>query len=125
MATQSKARPQGRTRVLPDKKKRREARIIQAASDLFTRQGYAETSIEAIAHDADVAVGTVYNYFHNKPALLMRVLTSGRSESLDASAAIASTPSGDPVDAMYRLVSSQLHGANRHDRAPQGGSTHG
>jgi AcrR family transcriptional regulator len=117
LTTPTKTAARRTTRVLPDKKRKREARIIEAASALFARQGYAETSIEAIAHDADVAVGTVYNYFQNKSALLMRVLTSGRSESLSASAAIASAPPDDPVDAMHRLVSSQLHGANRHDRA--------
>jgi AcrR family transcriptional regulator len=116
MAENVKSRPHRANGVLPEKKRKREARIVQAATDLFARDGYAETSIEAIAGRADVAVGTVYNYFQNKPALLMRVLTSGRSRSLEASAAVASAPPDDPVEAIYQLVAAQMHGANRHDK---------
>ena len=116
MVENVKSRPRRTTGVLPEKKRKREARIVQAATDLFARHGYSETSIEAIASRADVAVGTVYNYFENKPALLMRALTSGRSKSLAASAAFANLPQDDPVEAMYQLVAAQMHGANRHDK---------
>jgi AcrR family transcriptional regulator len=103
-------------RVLPGKKRKREARILKAASLLFARQGYNETSIEAIALRADVAVGTVYNYFQSKPALLQHVLASGRSESLHTSAAIAKDPPADPVEAISELLIAQMRGANRHDK---------
>jgi len=102
--------------VLPGKKRKREARILKAASQLFTRQGYDETSVEAIALRADVAVGTVYNYFQSKPALLQHVLASGRSESLRASAAIAENPPADAVEAVSELIIAQMRGANRHDK---------
>lgn len=102
--------------MLPGKKRRREARILKAASQLFARRGYNETSIETIALRADVAVGTVYNYFPNKPALLKRVLASGRSESLEVSAALAENPPEDPVDAVCQLLIAQMRGANRHDK---------
>jgi len=116
LADKLKSMPRQATGVLPEKKRRREARIVKSASDLFARDGYNDTSIEAIARRADVAVGTVYNYFQNKPALLMRVLTSGRFESLQASAALANAPTDDPVEAVYRLVYAQMLGANRHDK---------
>jgi AcrR family transcriptional regulator len=44
---------------------KREA-IIEAALEIFARQGYEETTIAQIAAAAGVAVGTVYLYFHNK-----------------------------------------------------------
>lgn len=40
--------------------------IIEAALDIFAKQGYEETTIAQIAAAAGVAVGTVYLYFHNK-----------------------------------------------------------
>ena len=40
--------------------------IIEAALDIFAKQGYEETTIAQIATAAGVAVGTVYLYFHNK-----------------------------------------------------------
>lgn len=40
--------------------------ILDAATELFARQGYEETTIADIAQAAGVAVGTVYLYFRNK-----------------------------------------------------------
>src|SRR5579872_7515874 len=40
--------------------------IIEAALDIFAKQGYEDTTIAQIAAAAGVAVGTVYLYFHNK-----------------------------------------------------------
>ena len=116
MAETTESAPRRAAGVLPAKKRRREARIVAAASELFAGQGYGETSIEAIARQADVAVGTVYNYFQSKPALLMRVLTTGRSDSVSASAALVEAPPDDPVEAVHRLVMAQMRGAMRHDK---------
>jgi AcrR family transcriptional regulator len=48
--------------------------ILGAARDLFVLQGYAATSIQAIADEAGVAVQTVYAAFGNKRAVLAEVL---------------------------------------------------
>jgi len=40
--------------------------ILDAATELFARQGYENTTIADIAQAAGVAVGTVYLYFRNK-----------------------------------------------------------
>lgn len=57
-----------------DRRARRSARtrraILDAAGALFADRGYAATTIEAIAHAADVSVETVYARFGNKRALL-------------------------------------------------------
>lgn len=45
-------------------------RIVASATALFAEQGYAATSLEAIAQQADVSVETVYKRFGNKVALL-------------------------------------------------------
>jgi AcrR family transcriptional regulator len=49
-------------------------RILDAASALFDERGYALTTIEAIAAQADVAVETVYSRFRNKANLLEAIL---------------------------------------------------
>ena len=60
-------RPEG----LRERKKRqtREA-IVAAAHDLFTRNGYHETTLAEIAAMADVSVSTVFGYFGTKEAIL-------------------------------------------------------
>ncbi len=45
-------------------------RIIEAAGRLFAEQGYAATTVNAVAVEADVAVETVYARFKNKQNLL-------------------------------------------------------
>lgn len=46
------------------------ARIVAAAKQLFIANGYAATTIEAIAGEAGVAVSTVYAIFRNKRSVL-------------------------------------------------------
>ena len=45
-------------------------RVLDAAESLFTRDGYAGTTMTAIADQADVAVQTLYAVFGNKRAIL-------------------------------------------------------
>jgi AcrR family transcriptional regulator len=69
-------------------------RICQAAEDLFMRDGYAGTSIRAVAARAGVSEATVYLAFPNKAALLdatiLRAIRQSASEPftqiLDAAA---------------------------------------
>ena len=46
------------------------ASIMEAAEKLFVTGGYTGTSIADVAKEADVAVGSVYRLFPDKPALL-------------------------------------------------------
>ncbi len=43
--------------------------ILDAALHLFTNRGYFNTSIHDIRHKADVAMGSIYNYFAGKEAI--------------------------------------------------------
>lgn len=49
-------------------------RIVAAARDLFLRDGYAVTTLQAIADRAGVAVQTVYFHFGNKRTVLKHVV---------------------------------------------------
>jgi AcrR family transcriptional regulator len=67
--------------VRREQAERTRARILEAAAHSFEAQGYARTTISAIADEADVAVDTVYAIFGNKArvltALMDRRLTAG------------------------------------------------
>ena len=45
-------------------------RIFDAAFELFLEKGFADTTVEEIAARADVAKGTVFNYFPSKTSFL-------------------------------------------------------
>lgn len=49
-------------------------RIVEAARRLFESDGYAATTVTAIAAEAGVAAATVYQAFGTKPAILARAL---------------------------------------------------
>jgi AcrR family transcriptional regulator len=55
-------------------KEQRFETILSAAETLFARKGYNQTSIEEIADLAEVSTGTVYFYFKNKEALLIKLM---------------------------------------------------
>jgi AcrR family transcriptional regulator len=48
-------------------------RIVEAATELFLRDGYGRTSIDAIADFAHVSPATIYKLFGNKAAIAKRV----------------------------------------------------
>jgi len=54
------------------------ARVLESANSLFAKRGFAETSMAAIAADADVSVGTLYNLFDSKDELYQKLL-NGKS----------------------------------------------
>lgn len=67
--------------------------MVKAAYDLFCRQGYLGTTINAVAEEASVAVPTVYYTFGTKAALL--------SESLGAAVVgfdLWREPPPEPID---------------------------
>jgi TetR/AcrR family transcriptional regulator of autoinduction and epiphytic fitness len=49
-------------------------RVLEAAETLFVRDGFAATTMTAIAEAADVAVQTIYAVFGTKRAILTRLL---------------------------------------------------
>jgi AcrR family transcriptional regulator len=48
--------------------------ILGAAESFFAAEGYHQTSMERIADEAEVSVGSLYVYFKNKEDLLIKLL---------------------------------------------------
>lgn len=57
--------------------------ILTAARDLFTRQGYADTTVAAVADRADVSVDTIYASVGRKPQLMLAVIDTVLGEGDD------------------------------------------
>lgn len=51
-------------------KKEKKDQIIQAALQVFTKKGFAKTTINDIAHAAGIGKGTVYEYFAHKEEII-------------------------------------------------------
>lgn len=59
----------GRPRTKPEAERRKD--FLDAAQDLFLREGYEATSVEQITQAAGIAKGTFYLYFGSKEELLL------------------------------------------------------
>ena len=59
-------------------------RIVEAAARVFNEAGYLGTTTNEIAADAGVSIGSLYQYFPNKDALLIEIARRHISGSLAA-----------------------------------------
>jgi len=73
-------------------------RIVDAAARLFVRDGYAATSIAAIAQEAGVAVPTVYASLRTK-ANLLRAVVDATVRGDDDDVPLASRPDWEEMEA--------------------------
>ncbi|MEM8607458.1 MAG: TetR/AcrR family transcriptional regulator [Myxococcota bacterium] len=76
-------------------------RIEQAGWLLFTSQGYDATSTRQIADEADIAVGTLFNYYPEKRSLLIHLMQA-RIDA-EANRAFESMASGSIEDQLTHL----------------------
>lgn len=68
-STAGNAREQGAAPRFQRRKAARPAEILDAALDVFMRQGFAGSRIEDVARRAGVTAGTIYLYFPGKEAV--------------------------------------------------------
>jgi len=75
---------------------------MEAATELFARQGYQGTSISDLANAAGISKGLMYNYFKSKEDLLDAIIAQGFSEIDGPMAAMEQTP--DPLEKLHLLI---------------------
>lgn len=59
-------------------------RIVAAAAELFYRNGYESTTLDAVAERLGVTKPFIYSYFKSKPDLLAEICSRGIASSLGA-----------------------------------------
>ncbi|MFB9930214.1 TetR/AcrR family transcriptional regulator [Amycolatopsis halotolerans] len=89
---------------LRDRKRARTRQaLIDAATDLFERNGYDETTIADIAAAAEIGTRTFFSYFASKEELVFPDAESRVQALLDALANRA--PDDRPIDLLVRVLS--------------------
>ncbi|MHB1846044.1 MAG: TetR/AcrR family transcriptional regulator [Deltaproteobacteria bacterium] len=84
--------------------------ILQAAEDVFAAQGLLVARMEEIAARAGVAVGTVYNYFSDRQALLSAVLDERTRELATKLKALERQTRGQPFETRVEAFLRELLG---------------
>lgn len=94
----------GKSSLRDRHKSRRRAQVLAAGKELFVRQGYAATSMQAIAEAAEVGIATVYNYFGSKGRLLAGILRADFDQLFERGAALLAQPPEDPAAGVLGII---------------------
>lgn len=86
------------------KKVRTNQEIVDAAIKLFTDKGFEGATIEDIAEEAEVGVGTVYNYFTSKRGLLLAIAAQETDSLIESGLKIVENPEGPVEDVISELI---------------------
>jgi AcrR family transcriptional regulator len=86
------------------KKQRARRAILTAAHELFVIKDYAQTTMENVAAEAKVAVGTLYNYFPSKSDLLLNLIADSDERYIRAARRLVDKPPSDPVKALADIM---------------------
>lgn len=91
-------------------------KLIEVASDLFLRRGYAATGVAEILARAGVGAGSFYYHFENKEELLLAVLDDcGRPFPWGPEAWEEGAGSGNPVARLFTLFAGYRRYLLEHD----------
>jgi AcrR family transcriptional regulator len=91
------------TGIRQKKRAKTQAAILRAAAFLITKKGLAGTTIEDIAQRAEVGVGTVYNYFGSKNALLLALMQRDTQDLLEEGEEVLAQAGGTPENVLAEL----------------------
>jgi AcrR family transcriptional regulator len=85
------------------KKVQSRRRILEAARDIFFRDGFMHANLDEMAVRAGVAKGTLYRYFASKADLYVAVLAHNGEIFEEKMRECVSTPGVDPPELIRRL----------------------
>jgi AcrR family transcriptional regulator len=80
-----------------------QAAILEAAEQVLAEEGLAQARIDAIAAQAGVSVGTLYNYFGDRDGIVRAVMAHNTALVLSAFEAVVEQPSASFAGDLHRL----------------------
>src|SRR5512147_913684 len=90
------------------------AAILDAAEEIFAREGLQGAKVGDIAKRAGIAVGTLYNYFEDRDAIVCALLgarSAALRERLEATSAAVGT---DFVAELRAIIATLLEAMHKH-----------
>lgn len=85
--------------------------ILQAAEELFLKQGFENTTVEQIAKRAGVGIGSVYDYFPNKTSIALALLESVSATIANDSKSYFAEYGKSPIEDSLPKVVKQIYGS--------------
>jgi AcrR family transcriptional regulator len=97
-----------------ERKAQSRRRILEAARDVFFRDGFMAANLDEVAEKAGVAKGTLYRYFQSKADLYVAVLADNGNAFTERMRAEASGGGGSTMDQLRRISRFYYDYWNRH-----------
>lgn len=98
----------------PDKR----IKIIEAATRVFSEQGFYNSTVADVAREADVADGTIYLYFKNKDDLLISLFEHSMEFFIQAAHEEMATTT-NPAEKLKKFIALHLHLVQRNQNLAQ------
>jgi AcrR family transcriptional regulator len=80
--------------------------ILEAAKSLFSRVGFADATMSALADEAGVSVGTLYNYFESRDEVIQRLIEHEAEQLIQYAKAL--DPGSDPLERLRQMLRNEL-----------------
>jgi AcrR family transcriptional regulator len=93
-----------------EQKKRRHAKILASLGLLMKRRRFEDITMEHIARTARVSVGTLYNYFDGKDALVIAYAFNGMEPFIQKAEALVAEPPENAREAIWSFLCTYLEG---------------
>lgn len=84
-------------------------RIVEAAVDLFYRQGYNATSLRQIADGVGLQVGSLYNHMSSKEQLLFDIMRDVMEELIEHTEEEMAAAGPDSLDRVLAFLRASIH----------------
>ncbi|MGV9367451.1 TetR/AcrR family transcriptional regulator [Amycolatopsis sp. NPDC003731] len=113
--------PSDQRRIQPRKQPRQvraeltRQRILTAAAHVFGDHGYAAGTTNRIAERAGISIGSLYQYFPNKDAILAELLTRHLDGGTAAAAKVLTGPLPESIEEVFRVFVRLAVEAHRDD----------
>lgn len=86
----------------------RKQRILDAAADLFARQGFHSVSMEDIGEAVGITASAIYRHYDSKTAVLVAMFDRVIDQLLSEGQRLAADRQADPLDALTQLIEGQI-----------------
>jgi AcrR family transcriptional regulator len=91
--------------------------IVEATGQVFEREGFRRTTTALVAERAGVSVGSLYQYFPDKQALIAAFFEQRLAQDLELMERVASRAEGASPVTLLRVVTEEMVSLYRRDRA--------
>lgn len=98
----------------PSKSQRRREDILRKATELFDRQGYANTSLDDIARAVGIAREGIYYYFKNRAEILLHIIEPRSLALIHGLSAIMEAPDRGFAEKLHDAVRNHLEQFDLH-----------